>query len=168
MPDADGLHLDYLLVPLRRRDGTLCAHAIIDRTDARLAEQRWSLFPIGYVGRSTHAPRRALYLHREVLGLVHGDGLQGDHIDGNALDCRRSNLRVVTHAQNGQNQKPRGGTSAHRGVYWNRQIRKWVANGRDHGKTRYLGSFEDELEAAAVARAWRDATMTHNNEDRAA
>lgn len=153
-------------LPLRRKDGTIKAHALIDPEDAHLAEHTWHLLTIGYVARTVHVPRQCVYLHREVLGLTRGDGLQGDHIDGNPLDCRRSNPRVVTHAQNGQNGAPRGGSSAHRGVYWGRHIGKWIANGSENGKTRYLGSFDDELDAAAAARAWRDATMTHANEDR--
>ena len=42
----------YLLIPLRRRDGTLRAHAIIDAADAHLADQRWSFHNMGYAARN--------------------------------------------------------------------------------------------------------------------
>jgi hypothetical protein len=35
-------------------------------------------------------------LHREVLQLHEGDGLIADHVNRVRLDCRRSNLRILT------------------------------------------------------------------------
>lgn len=47
--------------------------------------------------------RRTVYLHIEVVrrqGIDIPPGLVVDHIDGDSLDCRRENLRVVTHYEN--------------------------------------------------------------------
>jgi len=163
MPDEP-----YLLIPLRRRDGTIRAHAIIDESDAALAEARWCQLPSGYVTRQTTVDgvKRTLYLHRVVLGLSLGDGLQGDHENGNRLDCRRSNLRVGTHALNGQNIQRVGGTSAHRGVSWDKRKRKWRADVRLNGRQASLGYFDDEQKAADVARAYRLAHLPFTNEER--
>ena len=47
-------------------------------------------------------PRKLVYMHRELLG-VESSSLHVDHINGNRLDNRRSNLRIVTVAENAQN-----------------------------------------------------------------
>lgn len=56
-----------------------------------------------YAGRSIKGCSSPTYLHREILGLTKGDGKQADHINGNSLDNRRVNLRVVTNQQNSCN-----------------------------------------------------------------
>jgi hypothetical protein len=157
----------YLLLPLRRRDGTLAAHAIIDAADAQLARHKWHLRDGRYAVRSYQIARvkHNVYLHRAVLGLVPGDGLEGDHIDRNKLDCRRSNLRIVTHAQNQQNLSPRSnGSSRYRGVSWDRRSGRWYAYGHANGKMVNLGLFADELEAAEVASAHRREHQPFSNE----
>ena len=39
-------------------------------------------------------------------------------------------------------------TSLHKGVYWNREKRKWDAYLHSNGKNTYGGRFKDELDAA--------------------
>ena len=45
-----------------------------------------------------------------------------------------------------------GGSSQHRGVHWHKGNRKWEAQIRIDGKSRFLGCFADEEEAAAAYR----------------
>jgi hypothetical protein len=160
----------YLLIPLRARDGTLRAHATIDEADRRLTESPWSMHSAGYAYRSVRSGGgvvQAVLLHREVLGLAPGDGLEADHENGDRLDCRRSNLRIGTHALNMQNVTAnRGGTSVHRGVCWDAARGKWQAGGQLNGKRVNLGRYADELEAARVARDWRLGNMPFTNEER--
>jgi hypothetical protein len=95
-------------------------------------------------------------MHREILGLKRGDGLEGDHINHDSLDNRRSNLRVVTSVGNSQNtSSQKKSTSIYRGVHWAKHANKWVAHIKIDGKTRHLGCFTDELQAARVAKAAR-------------
>lgn len=55
------------------------------------------------------------YMHRALL--VPEAGLEVDHINGDGLNNRRSNLRVCTHVQNGANKEKRSGfTSRYKGV----------------------------------------------------
>ena len=87
------------------------------------------------------------YMHREIIGCA--DGFETDHINGNGLDNRRSNLRQATHSQNGMNkQKSPSGTSKYRGVSLYRPRGKWQSQIKLNGKNRGLGHFKNELDAA--------------------
>lgn len=73
-----------------------------------------------------------------------------DHINGNRSDNKISNLREANHSQNGMNKKMQSNnTSGVRGVYWNRNVKKWHAEVRLKGKRIYLGLF-DSLELAEL------------------
>jgi hypothetical protein len=136
---------------------------VIDAADAEWVNQwRWSLCKTtGYAVRGTEVGgrQRRVYLHRELLGLVHGDKRQGDHIDRVYLNCRRENLRVIPHGGNLQNVRARGGSSRHRGVSWSKKHRKWVVQIGVGGENRYIGLFHDEQEAAEAARVARKRLM---------
>ncbi len=85
-------------------------------------------------------------MHRMIMG--EPKGMFVDHIDGNSQNNRRSNLRICTPAQNLQNQRPKGGTSRYKGVYFHKKDNKWMAKIGFNGKNTYLGLFEDEILAA--------------------
>lgn len=161
MPDAA-----YISIDLLARDGTVRGTVVLDEIDRRMTAYRWHYNGLyatrGVVreGRST-----SIYMHREIMGLVPGDGLQVDHINGNKLDNRRANLRICNHAQNHQNTPahPRS-TSRHRGVSWCKRTERWVAQVTLNGTNHFLGRHADEQQAAAAAAAFRAAHMTHSVE----
>ena len=70
----------------------------IDDDDAWvIVGRRWSIFnPRG--SRTAYARSNGIYLHRLIVGAKAGEEV--DHINGDGLDNRRSNLRIVTHAEN--------------------------------------------------------------------
>ena len=73
-----------------------------------------------------------------------------DHINGDGLDNRKENLRNVSHIFNMANQKMhRSGEKSSRyiGVSWNKHRRKWQAEIRFNGVRKYLGLFENDLNA---------------------
>jgi hypothetical protein len=141
-------------IALRRADGSVRAWSMLDLEDYEWArEWTWRLAN-GYAARHGHA---VPYLHRAVLGLAPGDGLQADHINRDTLDNRRANLRVVVHRQNLQNQRQHGGTSVFRGV--SRRGSRWRASAMKDGRTHHLGMYGSELEAARVAERWRRTNM---------
>src|SRR5690606_29091416 len=78
-----------------------------------------------------------------------------DHKDGNGLNNVRSNLRKATLAENNRNvRKQYGTTSRFKGVCWHLRMSKWVARIHYNGTAYYLGSFDDEREAARVYDDW--------------
>lgn len=89
-------------------------------------------------------------MHRAVLELEETDRRSVDHINHNGLDNRKSNLRACAHMENMANQKPHGGTSRFKGVYWHKDTCKWCASIRFAGKLRYLGRFYVEEDAASA------------------
>ena len=149
-------------IPLRRREGSLAAVALIDVADYEfLMQWTWRLSD-GYARRSgwQDGKYRKIYMHRQLLGLEPGDRRQGDHKNRDRLDNRRENLRIAERAEkdNGQNcPSQAGSTSQYRGVSWHKRDQKWraYAKGSHGGRTRHLGYFDDEQEAAAVAAAFR-------------
>ena len=72
-----------------------------------------------------------------------------DHIDGNTLNNRRGNLRIVTPQQSAANQKSRGGASQYRGVSKGRGD-KWEVQLTSAGVRWCLGTYDTEEQAAAV------------------
>ena len=84
-------------------------------------------------------------MHHVILPLK--DGLQVDHINGNRLDNRKENLRLVTKSQNMMNRGvQKNSTSGYKGV--NEHQGKWRAYILENGKQKHLGVFEDKKEAA--------------------
>lgn len=134
-------------IPLRARDGSIRAYAIVDAADADAvnAYGPWSLTRNGYVAHGS------TYLHRFLLGLRSANRFEVDHIDHDRKNCRRVNLRIVTRAQNNQNMPSQAGTSLFRGVCWYKTKNKWLAYIEIRGKREHLGYFENELDAAETA-----------------
>lgn len=94
-----------LFIPLRNGKGEVIDYTWIDQDDyERISPYSWRINSNGYVIRSTSKGSRkdntrkigiTIYLHREILGLKTGDGLEGDHLNGNVLDNRKENLKAV-------------------------------------------------------------------------
>lgn len=98
-----------------------------------------------YYSRFLHAE-----LHRLIAYRIQGRRLTEDeivdHINGDMLDNRRHNLRVVTKRQNNQNRKKhREGKLV--GCTYIKQRQKWRANITINHKTIFLGYYNTELEA---------------------
>ena len=73
-----------------------------------------------------------------------------DHINGNPLDYRMSNIRQATSSENKFNRKPSGGKSRYIGVSQSKSG-KWIAYLGGRKNAEYLGRFSCET-AAAIAR----------------
>jgi hypothetical protein len=75
-----------------------------------------------------------------------------DHINGNTLDNRKSNLMSVDQSGNMRNRgKMTNNTSGYVGVCWCKKSTKWQASVSGNGTTLWSALFSDKIEAA-VAR----------------
>jgi hypothetical protein len=87
-------------------------------------------------------------LHRDLMKAP--KGLLVDHRNNDGLDNRRANLRLATPSQNNQNRrKTRSKTSSRfLGVHFVKSSRRWAAYTKYQGKKVWLGSFDNEIDAA--------------------
>lgn len=101
-------------------------------------------------GKYVVASDRKTKLHRLIAGA--SGPWQTDHINGDTLDNRKSNLKIVTAAQNAKNQKRRKtNTSGHTGVYAAKG--GFIAEIQADGVKHHLGLFETAYEASIAYRA---------------
>jgi hypothetical protein len=152
---------DFKLIPLHGRKGVVRGYAKVDPEDyAELSRWRWHLLG----GRHRYAARtvalgggktRHVLMHRQILGTP--PQLQTDHKNGDKLDNRRSNLRIVKQVQNAQNLRSlrSDNTSGYRGVTWQKDAQKWKAQGKIGRRLHLIGYFDDVHEAGRAAAAWR-------------
>ena len=76
-----------------------------------------------------------------------------DHINHNPLDNRKSNLRVLTNAENRQNLKGAriDNSTGIRGVKYDKKYDLWIASVRVNGEYIGLGGFKTQQEAEKAA-----------------
>lgn len=102
----------------------------------------------GYPSGKIHG--RTMAAHRVIWALCSGEwpSNQIDHINGDRSDNRISNLRHVTHAENGMNQKRRvTNTTGYTGVTWRKDCSRWQATIRHNGRAKHLGYFDTAEDA---------------------
>lgn len=120
----------------------------------RLYRDNWHRTQDGYCSRHTGKNTVEL-MHRVIMGLDVGEEGIVDHKNGDRLDNRRDNLRVVDTAANNQNKASEGGSSTYRGVAWKEEKEAWVAYAQVDGTQHHVGYYDSEEEAADAVRSWR-------------
>ncbi len=142
---------------LRTGKGAIC---VVDEDVWEWARhKRWYL-KCGYFCNYTAGVER--YLHQMIM--EPSSGCHTHHRDRNRLDCRRSNLVVLTPKQHRaehredpnllsshRNRRRMGSnTSGYRGVSWHCRVKKWAVQLQWDGRNRTVGLFTDPDEAALV------------------
>lgn len=103
---------------------------------------------------------KMIYMHREIMKPE--DHLSVDHINGNSLDNRISNMRVVTHSQNLKNLKVNArNKSGFKGVSFIKNDKKWLASIQVNGKSKSLGRYLTKEDAY---KAYCDASKEFHGE----
>lgn len=93
--------------------------------------------------------KKTIRMHRELLGATPKQEV--DHKDGDALDNRKTNLRLCTQAQNGCNTRLRiNNTSGFKGVRWHNTGKNWQAYVQRNRPKQFfhLGLFSSAIAAA--------------------
>lgn len=103
------------------------------------------------------------YVHRVLWIMRNGPlppSISVDHIDGDVVNNRPSNLRQATTSQNHANMRKNSrNTSGVKGVQWNSIRGQWTAAVTLNGKRHFLGYFDEISDAASAARHAR--TVLH-------
>lgn len=147
--------------------GRLVATTLVDAADwPDLSSTRWVRAACGYAVGG-HPQRK---LHRVLMSAAPTEEV--DHINGDRLDNRRGNLRLVSRAQQAQNVARRA-RPADRGVYFepltvsgHPRKKPWYAavmvDGIRHKSQFFVSKEEAKVAAVELRRRW----CTHSVEDR--
>ena len=133
---------------------------LIDDDYAHLSERSWQLNSVGYARRTCRVKgtgrSKTVLMHRLIMDAQPGEVV--DHINGDKLDNRKTNLRIVTQSQNIRLAKKRvstGGrltTSKYIGVSKRSDCDRWWAQYNVNKKAFYSPLFKTEQEA----KEWLD------------
>ena len=150
-PNEYIVHEGYAEIVLKNKEQMVVGKAVIDIEDIEKCKRhKWHM----YVGANTKYARctlsdgKVLHLHRYIMD-YDGD-MDVDHIDGNGLNNRKSNLRIVPHCVNSRN------------IHGCRTGVRKVPSGKVQAtitkdyKTIYLGTFntyEDAMFAKELAKS---------------
>lgn len=136
----------YLNIPLK--EGVYCKADIEDYD--KLSKHVWSCrgkasqYAVSTIGG------KPTVMHRFVMNAQDVDEAV-DHKYHDTLDNRKVNLRICTHKQNMRNSRPVKNTSSkYKGVSWSKSHNRWYSCIYVGGKTKNLGLYESEEEAARV------------------
>ena len=124
----------------------------------------------GYINVRTHKQidgKKVLYKLSNLI-LPPSKGEVVDHINGNPLDNRKVNLRLIPVWGNQQNlaNLVRTNKSGYRGVNWYKPLGKWRAKACVNKKHYHLGYFDNKEEAAEVVKEFRRRHMPYSHEAR--
>ena len=103
---------------------------------------------------------KSILMHRFIMNT--DKGLVVDHLNGNTLDNRKSNLRNCTHGENIRNQKLSiKNTSGYKGVSWSTNKKKWFTQIQCENKKIFIGYFINPIDAA---KAFNEAAIKYHGQ----
>ena len=133
---------DYAIIILYNNKSEPVAETLIDIEDIdKIKNSKWCKDKNNYVKNSNQE-----YLHRVIM---EESNLFIDHINGNKLDNRKSNLRVCCNADNLKNRVklPSNNTSGILGVRYREDRNKWYAEIQYNKQKINLGSYTEKDDA---------------------
>lgn len=137
---------------------------IDDSDEEKVSNYKWSVnLDNGNFYAGSRINKKRIRLHRFLLSLENPE-IFVDHADGNTLNNKRSNLRVVTKSQNNCNRiSMRKSLSKYKGVSFDKSRGKWQSHIKDTatGKHMFIGRFVNEIDAA---RAYNEKAIVIHGE----
>jgi HNH endonuclease len=110
-----------------------------------IIQYKWHVNIHGYIIANIN--KKDIRLHRYIMNYSGDDFI--DHINGNRLDNRKSNLRIATPQQNSRNTSSRkNSTSQYIGVNFDKSRNKFLARINIDNTSINLGRFDNEIDAA--------------------
>jgi hypothetical protein len=137
---------------------------LIDEEDYDLVNgfNKWKLTKQGYPQSRKMINRKTTYTYMHRLIVNCPKNMQVDHINGNKLDNRKSNLRICFHADNCKNRKkPKTNTSGYKGVSFDKVKKRWIATIVSNKIRYHLGFFKNKQDAFF---AYKDASVKLHQE----
>lgn len=133
---------------------------IVDDEDYEYLNQwKWGQNSTGYARRTFKD--KTLLMHRYILQA--SKGIEVDHINGNKLDNRKSNLRLATRSENMQNKKKSTRTNnKYKGYYQENRYKKYyIVELKVDGNKKYIGKYPTE---ELAAEAYNEAAIKYFGE----
>jgi len=136
---------EYVRIPVLSKDTVY--YYIIDKYDLeRVSQYTWS-YCNGYIKNGKYR----MLLHRFLMNVLNKPEVMIDHINGNRLDNRKSNLRICTNQENCMNRSKRKNCSSiYKGVIYNKTQNKFIVNITKNGNIMSLGRYKTAEEAGRV------------------
>jgi hypothetical protein len=127
-----------------------------------LNQWKWYYSKLNYAMRSKRINKKKTFflMHRVIMDTELN--MIVDHLNGNGLDNRRSNLRNCTHAENMRNRKiNKKNRSGFKGVSYYTKGNKWRAMIKFNNLRIHIGFYIDPIDAA---RAYNEAAIKYHGE----
>lgn len=133
------------VIELFSRDKNNIVETEVDDEDYYMLNQyKWNNFKGRVIGT---VDGKTVLLSRFIMNYTGHDMV--DHIDSNPLNNRKSNLRILTAAENAQNKSSlEGSSSKYVGVSYDKSRNKWFSFIQLNNKKEHIGRFNTEEEAA--------------------
>lgn len=121
---------------------------LLDEQDLHLLRWNWNTSKKSSYLRARVEGLGVVLLHRLIMDAKRGEFV--DHINGNPLDCRRSNMRLCNRAGNNFNKKSKTtSTAPYKGIT-RKPNGRWLAQIQAHKVHHVLGTFDTPEEAATA------------------
>jgi hypothetical protein len=124
-----------------------------------------------YLGFKIDGKTKNVAAHTVAMIHIHGEypkhGDEVDHIDGDGLNNRAENLRLVDHSTNGKNSRLMSNNkSGISGVRWDEKRKYWISLVRVNKKSKILAFTEDFFEACCLRKSAERKHNYHENHGR--
>lgn len=125
------------------------AEFIIDKEDLqRIKYLKWRIDSQNRIKTGNHTNTRPTIELARMIMNCRDENLVVDHINGNSLDNRKSNLRICTQSENVKNQRlNKYNTSEFAGVSYDKARLRWTAEIRNNNKRTHLKRWKRKSEA---------------------